>query len=96
MDTADHPNVGVCWNSNSQDLEGEGFDYNFNLVKDKIISVHMRDLFDDRYPFRRLLTGLNEIGYTGYCLAELHHSSPDPILCMRYFRALWLAYQGLL
>lgn len=96
MDTANHPNVGVCWNSNGQDLDGEGFDYNFNLVKDKIFSVHMRDLYDEQYPFRRLLTRLNETGFTGYCLAELHHSSPDPVLCLRYFRGLWLAYQGLL
>jgi sugar phosphate isomerase/epimerase len=96
MDVADHKNVGICWNSNSSDLAGEGFDYNFNLVKDKIISCHMRDLYDENYPFRKLLTRLNEIGYTGYCLAELHHTSPDPLITLKYFRAMWLAYQGLL
>jgi sugar phosphate isomerase/epimerase len=35
MDVADHPNVGVCWNCNDVDLHGEGFEYNFNLVKDR-------------------------------------------------------------
>ena len=58
IDFAGHKNVGVCWNSNQTDLEGEGFDHNFNLVKDKIFSVHMRDLFLEEYPFRKLLTRL--------------------------------------
>ena len=95
MDVASHKNVGVCWNSNQTDLEGEGFDYNFNLVKDRIFTVHMRDLFLEEYPFRKLLTRLNEIGFTGYCLAEIPESK-DPVRVMRYYRALWLAYQGLL
>lgn len=95
MDAADHPNVGVCWNSNQSDLEGAGFDANFNLVKEKIVSVHMRDLYLDEYPFRRLLQRLNESGFTGYCLAEIGESK-DPVRVLRYFRALWLAYQGLL
>ena len=95
MDVASHKNVGVCWNSNPTDLESEGFDYNFNLVKDKIIAVHMRDLFLEDYPFRKLLTRLNETGFGGYCLAEIPQSA-DPVRVMKYHRALWLAYQGLL
>ena len=95
MDTADRKNVGVCWNSNQSDLDGKGFDYNFNLLKDKIFSVHMRDLYLDEYPFRKLLTGLNETGFTGYCLAEISESK-DPVRVLRYFRSLWLAYQNLL
>jgi sugar phosphate isomerase/epimerase len=95
MDVADHPMVGVCWNSNQSDLEGDGFDHNFDLVKSKIFTVHMRDLYLEEYPFRRLLTGLNEIGFAGYCLAEVPESN-DPVRVMKYFRALWLAYQNLL
>jgi sugar phosphate isomerase/epimerase len=95
MDVADHKNVGVCWNSNQSDLEGQGFDYNFNLVKDKIFSVHMRDLYLEEYPFRKLLTRLNEVQFDGFCLAEIPESK-DPVRVMKYFRALWLAYQGLL
>lgn len=95
MDVADHKNVGVCWNSNQTDLEGEGFDYNFNLVKDRIVTVHMRDLFLEEYPFRRLLMRLNEIGFAGFCLAEIPDST-DPVRVMKYYRALFLAYQNLL
>lgn len=92
MDVADHPHVGVCWNSNQTDLAGAGFDANFDLVKDKIVEVHLRDLYLEEYPWRRLLTRLNQIGYASFCLAEIPES-PDPLRVMRYFRALWLAYQ---
>jgi sugar phosphate isomerase/epimerase len=95
IDVADHSNVGVCWNSNPTDLAGEGFDHNFNLVKDKIVAVHLRDLYLSDYPFRRLFARLNQIGFNGYCLAEIPPST-DPVRVMRYFRALWLAYQDLL
>lgn len=95
LDTANHPNVGVCWNSNPTDLDGEGWDHNFNLLKDRIFLVHMRDLCLEDYPFRKLLTRLNEINFTGFCLAEIP-ASADPVRVMKYYRGLWLAYQGLL
>ena len=95
LDTANHPNVGACWNSNQSDLEGDGFDHNFDLVKGRIFSVHLRDLSLEEYPFRRLMARLNESGFTGFCLAEIPESK-DPVRVMQYFRALWLAYQGLL
>jgi sugar phosphate isomerase/epimerase len=95
LDAAAHKNVGACWNSNQTDLEGQGFDANFDLLKDRIFSVHMRDLYLEEYPFRRLLSRLNEAGFAGYCLAEIGEST-DPLRVMRYFRGLWLAYQGLL
>jgi len=95
IEVAGHKLVGVCWNSNQSDLEGEGFDHNFNLVKDKILVVHMRDLHLDEYPFRKLLTRLNETNFSGYCLAEIPESK-DPVRVMKYYRSLWLAYQNLL
>ena len=95
MDTANHPNVGVCWNCNQSDLDGQGFDHNFDLLKNKIFTCHMRDLYLDEYPFRKLLTRLNESGFSGYCLAEISESQ-DPVRVLKYFRSLWLAYQNLL
>jgi sugar phosphate isomerase/epimerase len=92
LDTANHSSVGACWNSNQSDLDGEGWDHNFDLLKDKIFSVHMRDLFLEEYPFRKLLTRLNGIKFTGFCLAEIP-ASTDPVRVMKYYRALWLAYQ---
>jgi sugar phosphate isomerase/epimerase len=95
LDVADHPSVGACWNSNATDLSGQGWDYNFGLLKNKIFSVHMTDLFQEEYPYRKLLAGLNEINFKGFCLAEIP-ASTDPVRVMKYYRALWLAYQGLL
>lgn len=95
LDVASHPNVGACWNSNLTDLDGEGWDHNFDLLKDKIFSVHMPDLFQEEYPFRKLLTRLNGCHFKGFCLAEIPASS-DPVRVMKYYRALWLSYQGLL
>lgn len=93
MDVARHPNVGVCWNSNQSDLDGAGFDANFDSVRDRIVAVHMRDLYLDEYPWRRLLTRLDAEGFEGFCLAEIPESA-DPLRVMRYYRALWMAYQA--
>lgn len=95
LDAADHSNVGACWNSNPTDLDGDGFDRNFDLVKQKIFSVHLRDLFIEDYPFRNLFRRLNEVRFNGFCLAEIPPST-DPVREMKYFRAIWLAYQDLL
>ena len=54
--------------------------------------VHMRDLTDEKYPWRELFALLDGIGYDGFTLAEIP-DSPDPERVMRYFRSLWLAYQ---
>jgi sugar phosphate isomerase/epimerase len=95
MDIADHPLVVVNWNSNQTDLEDGGFESNFDLVKDKIKHVHIVDLFREDYPWRRLFERLKEINYEGYCCAEIPASS-DPLRVLRYYRALFLAYQGAL
>jgi sugar phosphate isomerase/epimerase len=95
MDVADHPMVGVCWNSNVTDLEDGGFDVNFDRVKNKIFTVHLRDIYLEEYPFRRLFTRLNEINFIGHAFAEIPESA-DPVRVMKYFRSIWLAYQGLL
>ena len=92
MDIASHPQVGVCWNSNQTDLEGEGFDANFDLVKQNIFTVHLRDLFLEEYPWRCLIQRLNKSEFRGFYLAEIPES-PDPVRVMKYFRALWMSYR---
>lgn len=98
MDVADHKNVGVCWNCNGSDLDGEGFQHNFNLVKDKMFLVHLKELSDTGYPFRQLFANLNEMDYDGFCLAEISGMSNDrdTLRFMNYYRTLWLAYQDLI
>ncbi len=88
MDIADHDNVFVCWNSNNSDLEDDSITGNFNLLKGWIKQVHMRDLYLEEYPWRKLFVLLREIDFDGFCLAEIP-GSPDPIRVMNYYRALW-------
>jgi sugar phosphate isomerase/epimerase len=95
LDAAASDNVFVCWNSNASDLLDGGLEANFALVKDKIRFVHMRDLYIEDYPWRSLLRLLRQAGYGGYCCAEIGESA-DPLRVMRYYRALFLAYQDLL
>lgn len=95
MEVANHPQVGVTWNSNASDLEDGGFDANFDSVKDKIFTVHLSDLYNEQYPYRHLFARLKESGFTGFTFAEIP-DSPDPVRIMKYFRAVWLAYQDLL
>jgi sugar phosphate isomerase/epimerase len=89
---ADHPNVFVCWNSNPTDVKDGSVRDNFRLVGPKIREVHLRDLYDETYPWRELFALLDAEGFEGFTLAEIPES-PDPERVLRYFRALWMAYQ---
>jgi len=93
LDHAGHPNARVCWNSNPADLDPPGFEANFDSVAAEIGLVHMRDLYQEEYPWRRLFERLRGINYAGFCLAEIPQSA-DPLRVMRYYRALYLALQG--
>jgi sugar phosphate isomerase/epimerase len=89
---ADHPNVFACWNSNPTDVKNGSIKDTFALVGNRIEEVHLRDLTDEKYPWRELFALLNARHYEGFTLAEIPES-PDPDRVLRYFRALWLAYQ---
>jgi sugar phosphate isomerase/epimerase len=93
MESCRSSNVFACWNCNSFDLEDGGLEKNFSLLADKIHFIHMRDLFVEEYPWRKLFSLVNGIGYTGYCCAEIPGST-DPLRVMKYYRALFLAYQN--
>ena len=95
LDYADnHPGVRICWNSNQTDLLDGGFDANFRLVQNQIGQVHMRDLFLEEYPWRRLFASLSDLRFDGYCFAEIPESA-DPVRVLKYFRALFQAYQNI-
>ena len=80
MDVADHPNVGVCWNSNSQDLQGQGLEYNFNLVKDRFSDiVHIRELNIGDYPYQELMNLFVAMDYDGWILLECRTKPKDRV-----------------
>ncbi len=92
MRICDHPNVGVTWNCNRQDVKNGSVKQSFNLLKSWIRSVHMHDLYDPAYPYREFFSLLKAQGYKGYCLAEIPGSS-DPLRVLRYYRALFRELQ---
>jgi sugar phosphate isomerase/epimerase len=80
MDVADNTNVGVCWNSNSQDLQGEGLEYNFNLVKDRFAdTVHVRELNIGSYPYQELMSLFVAMDYDGWILLEARTNPGDRV-----------------
>ncbi len=92
MDVADHPNVGVCWNCNSQDLQGEGLEYNFNLVKDRFgDTVHVRELNIGSYPYQELMNLLVEMDYGGWILLEARTNPKDRVKALIEQREVWKA-----
>lgn len=88
MEIADHPYVGVCWNSNPTDVVDGSISWSFDLLKRWIRSVHIHELYDENYPYKELFASLKGIGYQRYCLAEISESL-EPERIMRYYRALW-------
>ncbi len=92
FDYAGSEHVYLNWNCDGTDVKGIGFEAKFNLVKDRIRNLHMHELTNEAYPYRKLFALLRASGYTGYCDAEIK-ASPEPIRLMRYYRALFLALQ---
>ena len=90
FDVADHPNVGVCWNSNDKDLEGRGLEYNFNLVKDRFgATVHVRELNIGKYPYQQLMNLFVKMDYRGWILLEARTKPEDRVKALAEQRILF-------
>jgi sugar phosphate isomerase/epimerase len=90
MDVADHPNVGVCWNSNGQDLEGKGLVPNFKLLQDRFgATVHVRELNVGDYPYQELMNLFVKIDYAGWILLEARTKPSDRVQALIEQRELF-------
>jgi sugar phosphate isomerase/epimerase len=90
IDIADHPNVAVCWNSNDQDLIGEGLEHNFNLVKDRFgATAHVRELNIGNYPYADLMRLFVDMDYEGWVLLEARTKPEDPVAALTEQRELF-------
>lgn len=90
MDVANHPNASICWNCNPQDLNGKGFQSNFNLVNDRLgATCHVRELDRTDYPYQDLLTNLVQLNYKGWVLLECHTNPADKVASMKAQRAVF-------
>ncbi len=89
IEAADHSNVKVCWNSNEEDLLGEGLAYNFNLVKDYFgYTAHIRELNVGDYPYQQLMDLFLQINYDGWILLECRTEPADLVEAMRQQKKL--------
>jgi sugar phosphate isomerase/epimerase len=90
LEVADHPNVTVCWNSNDEDLMGEGLEYNFNLVKDRFGDIaHVRELNVGDYPYQQLMDLFVDMNYKGWILLECRTEPADLVEAMREQKAVF-------
>ncbi len=87
---ADHPNVKVCWNSNGEDLKGDGLAANFRMVQDRFgDTCHVRELDSKDYPYAELLKLFREINYSGWILLEARTDPKDKVAAMTEQRELF-------
>lgn len=101
LDYADNPYVYVILNCSRSDTgeglpagyEGMGLEAQFNLVKDRIGNVHLKEIFND-YPWRQLFSLLSQSGFKGYCDIELMQDSCEPLRLMNTYRTAFLALQN--
>jgi sugar phosphate isomerase/epimerase len=88
MKACDHPAVGVCWNSNMEDMMGgKSVKPAFDLLKPWLRNCHINELWNE-YPYHEFFTLLRESGYSRYTLCEIQETS-DPLRLMKYYRGLW-------
>jgi Xylose isomerase-like TIM barrel len=89
MQAASQPQVGICWNSNQEDITSGSVKQGFGLLKPWLRSAHINELWKPEYPWRELFGLMKAAGYNRYCLAEIPETT-DPLRLMRYYRALWV------
>jgi len=83
MEIADHRNVAVCWNSNPQDLQGDGLARNFQLVRDRFgATCHVHELASPDYPYAQLVDLLVRSDYDGWVLLEASSQPADRVAAL--------------
>jgi sugar phosphate isomerase/epimerase len=88
MRAANHPNVGLIWNSNPTDIVNGSIRSSFQLLRPWLRSVHINELANTTYPWRELFTLLKGIRYDRYMMCEAQESK-EPERFLRWYKALW-------
>ncbi len=88
MEEAGHPNVGICWNSNQEDLINGQVRPGFEMLRPWLRNAHINEIWKPEYPWREVFSLMKSAGYNRYTLAEIPETT-DPLRLMRYYRGLW-------
>jgi len=90
MDRVDQPSVRVKLNSDKRDTAGNGFEHNFNLVKDFLgDTLHLHNLKDTGFPYQLQMDLLVKMGWGGWQLLEVSHKVPDRARALIEQRQIW-------
>ena len=90
MEQVDQPSVRLKLNSDKRDVEGEGFEHNFNLVKDYLgDTLHLHNLKDTEFPYQQQMDLLVKMGWTGWQLLEVSDKVPDRVAALIEQRQIW-------
>lgn len=90
MEQVDQPSVRLKLNSAARDAEGEGFEHNFNLVKDYLgDTLHLHNLKDTEFPYQLQMDLLVKMGWTGWQLLEVSDKVPDRLAALIEQRQIW-------
>lgn len=91
MEVADHPGVRVCWNSNDEDLKGEGIEANFAKVQPFLgKTVHIREVNEGAYPYAKLAELLVKADYQGWVCLEARTKPSDRVVALAEQRRLFM------
>lgn len=92
MEVADHPGVRVCWNSNDEDLKGEGIEANFAKVQPYLgKTVHIREVNEGAYPYATLAELLVKADYQGWVCLEARTKPADRVAALGEQKRLFMA-----
>ncbi|HIE97291.1 MAG TPA: sugar phosphate isomerase/epimerase [Planctomycetes bacterium] len=92
FDIADNPNVVVCWNCNPSDLAGDGLVANYRSLQNRMGTVHIHDLRNNKYPWAELFPLLQETtaeSFTGWALLEEGAVPQDIVPAMKENHDQW-------
>jgi len=92
MDACPNKNVGICWNSNPPDVKDGSVKWSFDLLKDRLLSCHINDLNNPKYPYRELFARMRAHGYDRFTLCEHGKSVPaaEGAAFLKEYRQRWL------
>lgn len=91
MEVAARDNVRVCWNSNDEDLKGDGIVKNFAKVQPFLgATTHIREVNEGKYPYSELARLLVDADYAGWVLLEARTKPADRVAALAEQRKLFM------
>ncbi len=90
MDQVKQTHARVKLNSDARDTAGQGFEYNFNLVKNYLgHTLHLHNLKDAKFPYQLQTDLLVKMKWAGWALLELSDQVQDRVQGLIEQRQLW-------